>query len=486
MNKIPSSVDEIRTTAVLDGWDKYRRQAATSNRANRVKIPKGHSWLVRFLPFEMGENKLPFAWLAQHWVGGKPIFCKQYTDPQFGGDPNYVCPVCDVADAMYNEAENQADQDQFYQCKMREHVFMYCLVLAKEDDRGSCDQMSNEEILSPYEFNIPKSSFALLSAKVERSKQRKGASGIGLLDLETGLDLWASRDKKNSLSFEYSEDGPGPIFELDDNFEPKLLKVWRQLKQPVVRFLSDDRLNAVADKIAEYAFDKAGEAARDNDGGGSSGRGRGGSGRGRGGDETEDRPASRGRGRTQTEEQPQESRFGRRSARSEEPARPPTRSGRFASAQRALEEGDPQDDDQIPGAEAPSRTRPRAVTADDGGEEETAPSVRRSAGSTQRPSAAVSAARRGAAAPARQERPTGAGRPATRNTRAAQVSNDEDDPNNMPEESADPAPPAEDMGETPEPTPRTASRTTAPTVKRTDLASALGSRIRKMQNQPEA
>lgn len=341
---------ELATNLDLEAERKY---ASQSNKTARVKIERGHAWLIRILPFPQGPAKEPFARLAQHWIGGRSVMCKANTSPNFGGDPSYDCPICSTAANCKNEARDDDERDEFYEVEARIQYRCYCLVFRKEDDRGRVDEMQGDEILIPHEFNIAKTSFAALAAKIDRSKTRAGASPLGLLDLETGTDLWAVRDKKNSLTFDVDEGGPGPIFTLDEYFDEKLARVWKQLKQPTVKYMADDRMAQLADMVAEKAFEKAAKSLseRDDDGGRGRGRGddrRGGGSRGRF-HEADDEP--RGRGRYSDDGGAQEE-APRRSAR------PVANS--FSRAQAALggdaQDGGPGgDDDQIPGAEVPPR-----------------------------------------------------------------------------------------------------------------------------------
>lgn len=317
-----------------------RKFAAQTNRSTRVKIEKGHAWLVRFLPFPQGPQRTPFARYAQHWISGRPFECKRHTSPDFGGDPDAICPVCDISEQMHNEATDKADQDLFYKVQARISYRSYCLVFCKEKEGGDAQNSTDEEMLTAHEFNIPKTSFAQLAAKLERSKSRKGGSSAGLLDLETGTDLWAIRDVKNSLTFDISQDGPGPIFTQDDNYDAKLQRVWKQLKQPSFRFLPEDRLNTIADMIAEKTIEKAAKSLDfKNEDSHNSGNGRGAS-RGRS-YEAEDETPVRGRGRRTVES----------NDAGEEAPRGVSRSNGFSRAQAAL--ADPADD-QIPGAEVPN------------------------------------------------------------------------------------------------------------------------------------
>lgn len=346
------SVLDLATSLDLEAERKY---ASQSNKTARVKIERGHAWLIRILPFPQGPAREPFARLAQHWIGGRTVMCKTDTSPNFGGDPSYDCPICATAAACKNEARDDDERDEFYQVEARIAYRCYCLVIRKEDDRGRVDEMSGDEILIPHEFNIAKSSFAALSAKIDRSKSRPGAPPLGLLDLEKGTDLWAVRDKKNSLTFDLSEEGPQPIFTLDEFFDEKLARVWKQLKQPTVKFQSEERLAAIADMVAEKAFEKAAKSLSerqdegDRRGGSRGGDSRGSGARGRFHEAEEEAPA-RGRGRAEAEEEP--------------PRRASGRASGFSRAQAALGNDAPGgEDDQIPGAEVPPRRAPARAAA---------------------------------------------------------------------------------------------------------------------------
>lgn len=386
------SVLDLATSLDLEAERKY---ASQSNKTARVKIERGHAWLIRILPFPQGPNREPFARLAQHWIGGRTVMCKTDTSPNFGGDPSYDCPICATAAACKNEARDDDERDEFYQVEARIAYRCYCLVIRKEDDRSRVDEMSGDEILIPHEFNIAKSSFAALSAKIDRSKSRPGAPPLGLLDLEKGTDLWAVRDKKNSLTFDLSEEGPQPIFTLDEFFDEKLARVWKQLKQPTVKFQSEERLASIADMIAEKAFEKAAKSLseRQDEGdrrGGSRGGDspRGGGSRGRFHEAEEEAPA-RGRGRAEVEEEP--------------PRRASGRASGFSRAQAALGNDAPGgEDDQIQGAEVPPRRAParnaapqpeEAPEGQDGGAqqppEEAPPVTSRRGGAPARPATAA-------------------------------------------------------------------------------------------------
>lgn len=444
-----------------------RKFCAQSSKTQRVKIARGHAWLVRILPFPQGPSREIFARLAHHWIGGRTVLCKTDTAPSFGGDPSYDCPICATATACKNEARDDDERDEFYQVESRVTYRCYCLVLKKENDRQQCEEMTGDELLTPYEFNIPKSSFALLAAKIERSKSRPGAEKLGLIDLEKGTDLWAIRDKKNSLTFDLSEEGPLPVFSTDEFFDEKLARVWKQLRQPSVKFLSDDRLAAIADMIAEKSFEKAAKSLTERSDNGDNHGSRGGS-RGRFHEEADE---PRGRGRAADPDEGEEA-----------PRRPVARSSGFARAQAAL---GADDSDQVPGAEVPARSRAAAaaVMPEEAGDnddadpqeavEEAPPVTSRRGGSAVKPAAktapatkvsvpaAVAASRRaGAAIP----------KPTARDTASGRIEDESPGEGEPAEENQDPAPP-EDVAKEP------VTRTTRPTPARSSLHDVVRSSV---------
>lgn len=436
-----------------------RKYSAQSNKTARVKIERGHAWLIRLLPFPQGKGREAFARLAQHWIDKRVVMCKLKTAPNFGGDPSFDCPICRTVAECKNDARDDAEKDEFYQIEARETYRCYCLVFRKEDDKGQVQEITGDEMFVPHEFNIPKTSFALLASKIERSKTRKGASPAGLLDLISGCDIWAIRDNKNSLTFDLSEDGPGPIFTEDDQFDAKIERVWKQMRQPSVKFLAEERMEDIAAMVAEKAFEKAAKAIANGDGRSEShGNSRfSGGGRGRFHEgEDDDSYSSRGRGR-----------FSGRGGEEET-----TRSSRrtaFDKAKAALgnddagNDGAGEDDDQIPGAEVPARKsqparREVAVetaspsveeapegdeAADQADQAEEAPAVSsRRGGASAKPAGQVSVPPAVAAG-----RRAGAPVPAPK-AGAKEGGRIDDDDNDPPEETADPAP-AEDVEKAP-------------------------------------
>ena len=58
----------------------------------RIKLEKGHSIVVRFLPARLGPDKMWYARVAQHWLNEVPITCPRLTGDDFGGALDAYCP----------------------------------------------------------------------------------------------------------------------------------------------------------------------------------------------------------------------------------------------------------------------------------------------------------------------------------------------------------------------------------------------------------
>lgn len=507
-----SNMNQLRTSAVsaVSAFLQENKKAATStNRISRFKLERGHSALCRFLPFEFGPRKNPFgALVGQHWIGKGPVDCKRHTHPDFGGDPNYDCPICEVSEAMWAAAEDQDEKDDFYRAQAREVFRMFILMILEEDDRGNQHEFTEDQIVVPYEFNIPKASYQTLATKIERSQARKGGDpDLGLLNLETGTDIWVQRDKKNSLLFDLSENGPQPAFPLDDTFDVKIAKIWKMLKDPQMRFLPEDRMVSIANMLQEKAFDDAAKEANER-GDRRSSRG------GRGSAEHDEDTGIRGNGRSGGRS------YGRVAAESNEQeqvveerpaARPaartvPTRtvaapSRRMQQAQEALEDSHPdlapapapedappenaQAEESVPTrrsapptrsmvarAAAPAETQEEPPQSEPMQQEEPPQEVRRAVGARPAPvrsaapaAAPVSAIRRSAPA-------VSAGRP------AGPV---EDESEHLPEEQNDPAPPSREA--LPPRSVASATVAAAAPTGQTRLIAALGPRISKLKAQ---
>lgn len=102
-----------------------------SSARRQVKIEKGKSWRIRYLPAKLGPKHTFFARIAKHWLATKPILCPRQTSPAFGGDPDAFCPVCDKSNEL-NDSANQAESQLGYEVRSAPQWLVYCVVFEKD------------------------------------------------------------------------------------------------------------------------------------------------------------------------------------------------------------------------------------------------------------------------------------------------------------------------------------------------------------------
>jgi len=230
----------------LADLESERQFATQGNRARRVKLEKGHAVLARFLPFPMGPNRRPYARIANHWVNMKPHVCPRDTHVDWGGNPEAFCPICEIANHLYDHAPTDEIRDAAYKIKANPQWLMWCLVLAKDDARSEVEYIEPPELWKPWEFQVSKTSWDELSVMMRRAAAR----GADLLDVETGTNVWVSRNKKG-YRLDRDETGPSSIIRPGENFDEIIAKVWTGCKEPVVNIESEDKLAIVAEKIRD-------------------------------------------------------------------------------------------------------------------------------------------------------------------------------------------------------------------------------------------
>jgi hypothetical protein len=473
---------------ILDGLDYETQFIQQTSGAQRrvVKLNRGDSWLLRFLPAAIGPNKRWYARVAKHWVNQRAIVCPRQTEEAFGGHPEAYCAVCDLS-AHLNDERNEDVSKFGFKLRATPNWITYCAVFAKATSGGSPQDMPLPEVLLPYEFPHYKTSWEELTGFVKQGVRRTPNS---VLDLEKGNDFYVSKTNKG---LRLDKQDSGPIFDLQDpNFDAHVTKLLAACKDPVVKIPDDKALDAFADKAQE----EADNIARGNTQRGAGGRG--GAPRRGGHDEDdlppEDAPPARGRNYSNESQEAPPAR-GRTAAPPADPApvrraapapaaapartaAPPARAAAApaaAPARRAAAPPPPQEPD--PGPEnGEGDPGAEGYPADDQGgdlppEEQQAPEpppVRRAAPAvTSRPASSrpsSTPARTAAPAPQRTAAPTPAPSrtAAPRGGTVAQESIDEHE--HIPEENNDQAPPAplvdpaDDTGAAEEPPPVDNSR----------------------------
>lgn len=503
-----SNRDEVKPQAMMRYMEEDESAVAPlSHATRRIKIEENWTWNLRFLPLQMGKDKMPYVRLARHWRNKAPIYCPQWTPESYGGNREVVCPVCAAAERLIGSGAEGVRQIGFDSaCKIARKF--WCLVFDMQDPRGRIDEMPIEEILNPYEMEMTKTTWDDFKKyqKLAQTRQ-KNTSDYLCLDLETGNNFLATNTSKGTR---LDRSDPAQVFngilELSDaNWDKWVAKIWARIRQPVVTLPTDKQLDDFVAKIEEDAQRGAGRGGRrggddrEEDRGGRGGSRRGGF---RGGDNREEDHGSHGRRRGVEEDQgdTDESRPVARRRRDE-----PAEEEAPAAARRRAPAAAAEDTDPEPEASAPPARRAAPRQEEEPAEQEEAtPPPRRSTAAPAAPAPAAKRtrepepetepepeaeadqdptppppARRSAAAPAapaparRQSAPAaeengngddgdlGPQRPPARRSAAPQPAGVDEEEDNAPEEKRDPAPAAR---EEVEPPPAVAARAPAPTT----------------------
>jgi hypothetical protein len=251
---------------ILDGLDYENQFLQRTSGAQRrtVKLPnRGDSWLLRFLPAQLGPNKRWYARVAKHWVNQRAIVCPRDTEEAFGGHPDAYCSVCDLS--MHLNEERSEEISKFgFKLRSTPNWITYCAVFEKATNGGSAQAMPTPEILQPYEFQHYKTTWEELKTFVQHGARR---TPLSIFDFEKGNDIYVTKTPKG---LRLDKQDSGPIFDLNDpNFDANCEKLMAACKDPVVKIPDEKALDAFADKAQE----EADNIARGGSGGARGGRG---------------------------------------------------------------------------------------------------------------------------------------------------------------------------------------------------------------------
>ena len=221
--------------------------------SRRVKLDRGQNWIVRFLPARMGPDGLWFARIAKHWVNKLPIVCPHNTAEDFGGDPEFACPVCQLADELNDSADEVISKFGF-KAKANPQFLTYCVVWEKN---GVQQPMS--EVLVPYEFNHYKSTWEELKGFYMAGGRKSGDS---VLDYKSGNDFSVNKGGKG---MRLDKLDASPIFDLDDpKWAEHIKRLEGAMKTPKVVIPTNEQINVFLKKMQEAA-DRGGYPAGDDD-----------------------------------------------------------------------------------------------------------------------------------------------------------------------------------------------------------------------------
>jgi hypothetical protein len=235
---------------ILDGLEFESQFIQRTSGAQRrvVKLNRGDSWMLRFLPAKLGPNGRWYARIAKHWVNQRAIVCPRHTEEAYGGNPEAWCSVCDLS-AHLND-ERQDDVSKFgFKLRATPNWVTYCAVFEKAVQGGQAQAMSLPEVLQPYEFAHYKTTWEELTGFVKAGVRRTPYS---VLDFEKGNDFYVSKVAKGGMRLDKQDSAP--IFDLNDpKFDEHCQKLIAACKDPVVKIPDEKAMDAFADKAQEEA-----------------------------------------------------------------------------------------------------------------------------------------------------------------------------------------------------------------------------------------
>lgn len=280
------SRDDVKPQAMMRYMEEDDTAVAPlSHSIRRVKIEENWTWNLRLLPVELGKDRMPYVRMARHWRNKAPIYCPQWTPIAYGGNPEEVCPVCELSERLLSSgSENVRDVGYSSSCKVAR--LFYCIVIDMQDPRGRIDELPIEEIINPYQFEMTKNTWDDFKKyqKLAATRQ-KNPSDLLLLDLETGCNFLATGTTKG-IKLDRSDPSAilNEVIDINDpQWQKYIDRIWARIRQPVVTLPTEKQL-----------FDFVAKCEEDAEGGS---RRRGGRGRG-----DEDERGGRGRGRSRDED----------------------------------------------------------------------------------------------------------------------------------------------------------------------------------------
>lgn len=222
-------------------------------RAQRIKIPEKESWLLRFLPAQLGPKKTPWARIAFHWINGRPTLCIRQTGRDFGGDPEARCKVCEVADELNNSQDKKVSYIGYKALAVPQWL-MYALVFQKNDE-----SVRGDAKWDAWEFWMHKSVYDDWREIYRRGLDRSEKS---CLDWTTGRDIWV---KNAGRGYKLDKEDPSPICKLDPNDPEKLDRIVKKIMGKINFKAPQLPDRETIDEICEKLEESAHRAARGRD-----------------------------------------------------------------------------------------------------------------------------------------------------------------------------------------------------------------------------
>jgi len=226
--------------AAMREEEKFVQDRDRSDR--RIKLDRGQIVKIRFLPAHLGTANTWFARIAKHWLNKKPIVCPVDTGVGFGGNPDAYCPCCRASQEL-NDSPDERISKLGWEARANSQWTTFCILLEKNGE-----EITGNEVLVPYEFNHYVSSWEEL--KMFWKAGTKGGKNLNsILDYETGCDFSVTRTGKG---IRLDKDDPRAIFDLEDpNFDKYVAKIEAGIRMQKIHIPTAKELEVFAEKITE-------------------------------------------------------------------------------------------------------------------------------------------------------------------------------------------------------------------------------------------
>lgn len=228
--------------SLLREEDHYVKVTQRSDR--RVKLEKGQTWKLRFVPAQLGPRKTWFARIARHWLNFKPIVCPVHTHPDFGGDPEAYCPSCEMSKVLNDSADETVSKFGF-KSRAGSQWLTYCIVLDMDGN-----EVDGNDLLNPYEFWHYQNTWDELKGFFKGRYTK--ANPLSVLDYLKGNIFAVTKAAKGMRLDKLDE---CPIFDdTDPNFDSYIQRLESNIKLPKIVIPTQEQLEAFAIKMEEAAY----------------------------------------------------------------------------------------------------------------------------------------------------------------------------------------------------------------------------------------
>lgn|SRR5574343_11596 len=243
--------------ATLDEEQSFMKSSGRQ-RTERIRVPKNHSWLLRFLPAQLGPRKLFFARIASHWHNKRPTLCVCQTSKDFGGNPEARCPLCELSDEL-NANGSKKVSEAGYRLRAVPQWMVYALVFKKDDGDNEPEDIRGDERWKVQEFWMTKPTFEIFYGMYKKGLNRCTNS---ILDWESGNDIWVTANSQGRLALDREDPAPITSMKDMDKFDKIIKRITAQIRQPDVRVPDEDQIYELCDKIKEATLGSGSRRSR--------------------------------------------------------------------------------------------------------------------------------------------------------------------------------------------------------------------------------